>query len=381
MRRDWIAATVATAIVVLGGGELAARWLGAGDDRFVPPVAADDTLRPHDAATFSRPNARFLWLGQPGRLREYTTFVRLNSWGFHDDEHPIAKRPGTRRVLVVGDSFVEEFQVPLQAGMPRLLARRLAATGVPAEVVAVGRSGWGPIEYRAAVEEWAPKLDADVAVLVLYAGNDVRNASEEGERIMREQIAGPLGQLWTRPADRDLPGVLWPASRLNVLLARMAHLRRVRARIAAWNYPYKMPADFYVFVDGEIPFIEEGWRRLALEVEGVAADMARQGRRVLVVSTSDALRIQGPERLRASLTRDYPEASRRRWDFDLFESRLGPLLGKANLPWVNLHARFAERMTRAGVVPHYLADGHWNETGNRWAAEEIAPEVASLLPR
>jgi lysophospholipase L1-like esterase len=381
MSRPWIAAGLATVAVGLAGGELAARWLDSGDERYVPPVASDDSRRPHDDATLGRPNARFLWLGQPGRLREYTVFVRLNSWGLHDREHSFAKPSGSRRVLVVGDSFVEALQVPLEAGLPRLLARRLDTLGVPADVVAIGRSGWGPVEYRAAIGEWAPKLDADVVVLVLYSGNDVRNASPEAERIFREQIAGPLGQLWSRPPDRDLPGVFVPGSRLNVLLARLALLRRARARVAEWDSRYKMPVDLYTFVEEEVPFIEDGWRRLALEVEGAASDLARQGRRLLVVSTSDALRMQTPRRLRASLERDYAEAKRWHWDFDRFEARLGPLLGKAKVPWVDLHARFAGRMREEPAVPHFLADGHWNETGHRWAADAVAPEVAALLER
>ncbi len=381
MRRDWIVASLATAVVALSGGEIAARLLSEGDDRYVPPVAADDRLRPHDEATLFRPNARFLWLGQPGRLREYANFVRINALGFHDVEHPVAKPPGIRRVLVVGDSYVEAFQVPLRAGLPRLLAARLAAAGTPAEVVAVARSGWGPIEYRAAIEEWAPKLGADAVVLVLYLGNDVRNASSEAEKVFGEQLSGPFGGLWTRPPDRELPGVVLPGSRLNVVLARSARIRRVHAAIDAWDFPWKLPADMYTFVGEEIPFVEEGWRRIALEVGAAAAEMRREGRALLVVSTSMALRMQGAESLRASLERDYPEARRRRWDFDSFEKRLGPIVRDAGVPWIDLQARLAARMRREGVNPHFPSDTHWNETGHRWAADEIAPEIAAALAR
>ena len=379
MKRDWIVAALATAGVALAGGEIAARLLSDGEERYVPPVAADDRLRPHDEETLFRPNARFLWLGQPGRLREYASFVRINALGFHDAEHAVAKPSGARRVLVVGDSYVEAFQVPLQAGLPRLLAARLAGAGAPAEVIAVARSGWGPIEYRAAIEEWAPKLDADVVVIVFYSGNDVRNASSEAERVFRDQLAGPLGERWIRPADRDLPGVLLPASRLNVVFARWARVRATRARVAAWDYPWKLPADLYTFVDEEIPFVEDGWRRLADEVGAVASRMRSEGRVLLVASTSMAVRMQGAESLRTALERDYPEAKRRRWDFARFEKRLGPILADAHVPWVDLQARFGARMRVEGIDPHYASDTHWNATGHRWAAEEIAPAVAAAL--
>ena len=47
------------------------------------------------------------WYTKEGR-----TFVSINSDGFRDDEHAVAKSESTLRVAVIGDSYVEGFQVP-----------------------------------------------------------------------------------------------------------------------------------------------------------------------------------------------------------------------------------------------------------------------------
>ena len=374
-----MAACLLSLFVGLAGGEVAARWLGTETD-FVTPAAVSDRGRVHDAETLSRPNARFLWVGHPGRRREFEVFVRNNSLGFHDEEHALRKRPGWKRVLVVGDSFVQALQVPLQAGMPRQLARRLRSRGGPVDVVAVAQSGWGPVEYGAAIAEWAPRLDADVVVCCFYPGNDVRNASKEAERLFAKQVAGPLGQLWNRTETKDLPGLLVPSSRLNALLARLVVLHQLRGRFAAWEFEYKIPVDFYVFTEERFPFVEEGWRTLSQEVAAVKKELAAQGRLLLVTSTSDAFRLHRDAKvLRRQLARDYPEAARWHWDFGRFEARLGSILSSLEIPYVDLERRLAARMRSAGRICHFPADGHWNEEGHAWAAEELEPRVSELL--
>ncbi|HEV7700344.1 MAG TPA: hypothetical protein VGO43_08965, partial [Pyrinomonadaceae bacterium] len=43
--------------------------------------------------------------------REGRSFVEINSDGFRDVEHTVAKPDGTYRIAVVGDSYVEALQV------------------------------------------------------------------------------------------------------------------------------------------------------------------------------------------------------------------------------------------------------------------------------
>ncbi|MFI5119795.1 MAG: hypothetical protein ACHQM4_05245 [Thermoanaerobaculia bacterium] len=381
--RPWIAASLLSVCVALAGGEVAARWLGS-EQGYVTSAMWWSAMHGHGPENEFRPHARFIWYGQPSRKQEFAVFVRNNAWGFHDGEHDLPKRPGRPRILVIGDSFVEALQVPLQAGFPRLLAGRLRRRGVPVEIVVVARSGWGPIEYGAAVEEWAEKLDPDLVVCSFYPGNDVRNASASAEGLFAGQRAGPLGDLWNRRESSALPGMLVPWSRLNALVSRLALLHQIRRRYSAWNYPYKIPADFYVFAQGKDPisFVEDGWNRLRVEVGRMAETLARRKCPLLAVSTSDDFRLaRGPEELVRALSRDYEGVAQWRWDFNLFEKRLASVLLPLGIPYVDLQNRFAARMRASGQLCHFPSDGHWNETGHAWAAEALEPEVERLLPK
>lgn len=379
----WIAAALLSVCVALAGGEVAARWLGS-EEGYVTHAMVSTAMHGQGPEVLSRPHARFIWMGHAGRKREFAVFVRNNALGFHDEEHELQKRPGSKRLPVIGDSFVEALQVPLRAGLPRVLADRLRRRGVPVEVVVVARSGRGPIEYAAAVKEWTDKLDPDLVVCCFYPGNDVRNASADAESLFAKQGAGPLGELWNRRDSSALPGMIVPSSRLNALVSRLAFLHEIRGRYAAWPCPYKIPADFYVFARGKdpIPFVEEGWDRLRAEVVRMAGTLGRRKCPLLAVSTSDDFRLaRGPKELVGALSRDYEETARWEWDFTLFEKRMASVLSPLGIPYVDLQDRFAARMRASGRLCHFPSDAHWNETGHAWAAEALEPEVERLLAK
>ena len=50
------------------------------------------------------------------------------SWGFLDAEHVVAKPANTRRILVLGDSFVEAAQVAIEQKFTQRLQKRLSTT-------------------------------------------------------------------------------------------------------------------------------------------------------------------------------------------------------------------------------------------------------------
>jgi hypothetical protein len=64
--------------------------------------------------------------------------VRWNRQGWHDTDHERVKPPGTVRVLVLGDSYVEGVQVRLEELYHRRLERLLEVDGGSVEVIAMG---------------------------------------------------------------------------------------------------------------------------------------------------------------------------------------------------------------------------------------------------
>ena len=76
--------------------------------------------------------------------REFVVPVAINAQGWRDVERPASKPEGTLRVLVLGDSFAEAMQVPLEDSFPRRLEAELnGMQKKPVEVVNTGLSGFG----------------------------------------------------------------------------------------------------------------------------------------------------------------------------------------------------------------------------------------------
>jgi hypothetical protein len=127
------------------------------------------------------PNSTVTFRGDDGVLIRRS----VNSWGFVDVGHKVAKAPGTLRIGFFGDSYVEALQVPIEATFFRLveddldlrtseLARLKTHDGKTinaVETLAFGMSGRGALQSYLECTNWMQKLDLDYVVYV-FVEND-----------------------------------------------------------------------------------------------------------------------------------------------------------------------------------------------------------------
>jgi lysophospholipase L1-like esterase len=109
-----------------------------------------------------------------GTLDFYDYWGASNRLGYRDDDHEVAKPPGTDRIVVLGDSIGAGVLVERGREIfPYLLQDRLRADGIPAEVINLSVSGYNTqqeIETLKAVGlDFSPDL-----VLLAYCLNDRR---------------------------------------------------------------------------------------------------------------------------------------------------------------------------------------------------------------
>ena len=125
------------------------------------------------------------WMHRPGVAgwyrKEGEAYVSVNSAGLRAREHAKQKGANTFRIAVLGDSFAEALQVPLEQTFWYLLEGKLAScpalSGRQVEVINFGVSNYGTAQemlaLRSRVWEYAP----DLVVLAFTPVNDVRNNS------------------------------------------------------------------------------------------------------------------------------------------------------------------------------------------------------------
>lgn len=128
-----------------------------------------------------QPNATGRWFNP---VYEYDIAVTINDRGLRSpDEVGYERADDTLRILVLGDSYVEALQVPLEETFPQRLARLLQANadarddGRTIEVINAGVSGWGTDQQLLWLQHEGVNYQPDVVLLAVYPGNDFMNNS------------------------------------------------------------------------------------------------------------------------------------------------------------------------------------------------------------
>jgi hypothetical protein len=122
-----------------------------------------------------RPQVRFRHTSVDGSW-EFVT----NSHGLRDHRELAYQKPaGTLRVLSLGDSHTQGYEVRQQATYSAVLERYLARRGIHAEVLNAGVSGFSTAEELAFLENEGYRYQPDVVVLGFYA-NDFEDNLKAG---------------------------------------------------------------------------------------------------------------------------------------------------------------------------------------------------------
>lgn len=114
------------------------------------------------------PNSHVLYRGGGKTVRR-----DVNSLGYLDSEHAVAKPPGVTRIGFFGDSYTEARQVALGDTFIRVAQDRLNAAGDQRfETLSFGLSGYGTVQSYLESTRWADSLNLDLVVYV-FCENDM----------------------------------------------------------------------------------------------------------------------------------------------------------------------------------------------------------------
>ncbi|HZS36999.1 MAG TPA: SGNH/GDSL hydrolase family protein [Polyangia bacterium] len=117
------------------------------------------------------PNGRY-WYQNPIGL----VTIEFNSSGFRDVEHAKTKKPGVKRIVLIGDSFCEAVQVNLYDTFFRRLQDKL---GDGWEIINLGVGDFGSANEWLALTRIGLDYSPDVVIQEIFPLNDVCNNSVE----------------------------------------------------------------------------------------------------------------------------------------------------------------------------------------------------------
>ena len=118
----------------------------------------------------NKPNAQFSYGEERG---EFNIEIKINGYGFRDEEFSSEKPGGVYRIAVLGDSHEEALQVSLNESWQKIMAAKLGQSlGIKVETYNFGISGYGTDQQWLTLKEKVWQFSPDLVILA-FSPNDI----------------------------------------------------------------------------------------------------------------------------------------------------------------------------------------------------------------
>lgn len=325
---------------------------------------------------------------------------RLNSLGFRGPELPAENSAAAsgRRILLVGDSFLNAWRVREEDWVGTAIAATLSNSGTPAEAFALCCDDYGTVQELLLLRDYGRRVRPSDVVLLIFPGNDLINNTIElagrtsissGDYFRPYLVPGPDGELHLRHA---LP---WLArlrrskffSWLEGLWLRHQDSEDVRARLSGSPVLSRQER----IVAGQLPeeYLElfrepaagsawdAAWRTTEALLLAFREETRRLGADLLVAVIPQPFQVEPGMFLRnlnAEILKNGGIPLDRQLDWNLPETRLEAFLHRAGFRHVLLLGPLREEMAET-QAPLYQTNGHLNGRGHTLMGELIASHL------
>jgi lysophospholipase L1-like esterase len=327
-----------------------------------------------------RPEAEGWW------RREGNAYVRINKDGLRDRAHVKTKSGSTLRIAVLGDSFAQALQVPLEetfwAVMERALNTCDALAGREVEAINFGVSNYGTAEELLTLRHHVWGYSPDVVLLTFFA-NDVRNNSQALEPDQaRPFFHFERDELVLDASFRNHPRSLrTQSSWWRGLKALSDYVRVVQFAVYAKDLLASMGREGggeeyrvgdSAYRESDDPDWQEAWRITEELIAEMHREVVQHGAEFLVLNASSAGQVHPDPAVRQQLMQEH-----RVTDLTYTGRRLDALGEQQHFPVLDVVPRLQAYVDRTGVCVHGSendaeCEGHWNTVGHRQAGRFIA---------
>jgi hypothetical protein len=335
---------------------------------------------------------------------EGEAYVRINNAGFRDQDHTKEKPANTLRIAVLGDSFVEALQVPLESTFWTVAGQELQGCSwlgkQRIEVLNFGVSGYGTAQELLTLRHNVWGYNPDIVMLAFTTGNDVSDNSRKLKQLkqLKQSKFIPYfvyqgDELILDNSFLESDSYVYRRNRRNIdeliNYSRLLQFLRNVKRLSENNWQVKRPnfvtadqEDLFepgllagIYREPPTPEWREAWRLTEDLIVLMRDEVVVKKAEFIVVTLSNGIQVHPDstvrERFKDSLgVMDlfYPDMRIK----SLGEREGFPVITLAPLMWAytkkNQTFVHGFENTRMGI-------GHWNDMGHRLAGQLIAEEI------
>lgn len=317
----------------------------------LPTNPRDQGPRP---IAWHQPGKDFDYFGyDPNEKIRYINVIRWNSQGHFDRDYARTKPPNVFRVVIIGDSYVESIQAPLNRTFHKLLERGLneaakqSSSARPRfEVIALGNSGTGQVAHLNVLKTDAIDYSPDL-VLFTLAHNDF---CDDDRELNRERNLY-LGE--ATPFLRNL--VRHGYFGLAFALFRYRELERNRLGISP---------ELLQWSASDTPRIEDAWKRTLAAVKDARDFCRTRGIRFRLVYLGSELELDhalDPENTLAELRNMDGPHRRTEWNMLRSVNRVEDFCRRNDIPFTSLLEPMVSAQKESGKLifgDHFTFFGH-----------------------
>ncbi len=342
--------------------------------------------------------------------KENQVFIQINSDGLRDREHQLAKPADTFRIAIVGDSYAEGLQVPLEATFWSILEKRLNSCSPKqkrVEVINFGVSGYGTAQELITLREQVWKYSPDAVLLTITTNNDITDNSP----VLKRARDVPFflnrdGKLTLDNSFRDTPEFQWRQSRtgrfgrwlrdhFRVVQAVIEGHRALRLKLATWRtsprpqapsttsdgtekpplaHSEELGTDNFVYREPSDSTWADAWNVTEKLIETMRDEVMMHNARFVAVTLSNGIQVAPDQHTRTEFMKRFGAG-------DLFypDLRIKNLGDRNGFEVINLAPDLLQYAEANKIFLHGfgsdLGSGHWNEKGHQVAGEMLSQKL------
>jgi hypothetical protein len=315
------------------------------------------------------------WIREP----EFTTYLRFNRFGLRGPEIPTEKLSAIRRVLLLGDSFLEAKQVSEQDALPdRLNVRLQDGMAPPTELLNAGTFDWSQVHEHLYLRHAGPILRPDLVLQFFYVGNDVSDLWPRSRGELRD-LERPVatvdedGRLqfpeWRRRTPDQRDRLLGGLNRRSTVLRTYETGVLDKLRYGERDGLGIEGQLLEVFRFKETPQETRAWKTVEALLLATRDEAERQGARYALVIVPGKWQVHKEDWQALLAARDEPDDDR--WVLRGPNRRLTQLAEAHQIPVLDLLPPMRDAAD-AGRRLYHGVDIHWNAAGHEVAAQSVA---------